>query len=157
VTASAWPGTVNGSRVPAVALGEAVIEACKQPANFDFLYPLDLSIKEKIEAIVTKIYGGAGVEYSPQAEAQIEAYTRNGFDKLPICMAKTHLSISHDPELKGAPTGFTVPVREIRASVGAGFLYPLLGTMSTMPGLSARPAFFDIDLDPETGQIVGLS
>jgi formyltetrahydrofolate synthetase len=141
----------------AVALGEAVIEACQQPANFEFLYPLELSIKEKIEAIVTKIYGGAGVEYSPQAEAQIEAYTRNGFDKLPICMAKTHLSISHDPELKGAPTGFTVPVREIRASVGAGFLYPLLGTMSTMPGLSARPAFFDIDLDPETGQIIGLS
>jgi formyltetrahydrofolate synthetase len=141
----------------AVALGEAVIEACKQPSNFDFLYPLELGIKEKIEAIVSKIYGGAGVEYSPQAEAQIEAYTRNGFDKLPICMAKTHLSISHDPELKGAPTGFTVPVREIRASVGAGFLYPLLGTMSTMPGLSARPAFFDIDLDPETGQIVGLS
>ena len=141
----------------AVALGEAVIEACKQPANFEFLYGLDLSIKEKIEAIVTKIYGGAGVEYSPQAEAQIEAYTRNGFDNLPICMAKTHLSVSHDPELKGAPTGFTVPVREIRASVGAGFLYPLLGTMSTMPGLSARPAFFDIDLDPVTGQIVGLS
>ena len=141
----------------AVALGEAIIEACKQGSNFEFLYPLDLGIKAKIETIVTKIYGGAGVEYSPQAEAQIEAYTRNGFDKLPICMAKTHLSVSHDPELKGAPTGFTVPVREIRASVGAGFLYPLLGTMSTMPGLSARPAFFDIDLDPETGQIVGLS
>jgi formyltetrahydrofolate synthetase len=141
----------------AVALGEAVIEACKQPANFDFLYPLELSIKEKIETIATTIYGAAGVEYSPQAQAQIEAYTRNGFDKLPICMAKTHLSISHDSELKGAPTGFTVPVREIRASVGAGFLYPLLGTMSTMPGLSARPAFFDIDLDPETGQIIGLS
>lgn len=141
----------------AVALGEAIIEACKQASNFDFLYPLELSIKEKIEAIVTRIYGGAGVEYSPQAEAQIAAYTRNGFHNLPICMAKTHLSISHDPELKGAPTGFTVPVREIRASVGAGFLYPLLGTMSTMPGLSARPAFFDIDLDPKTGQIIGLS
>jgi methylenetetrahydrofolate dehydrogenase (NADP+) / methenyltetrahydrofolate cyclohydrolase / formyltetrahydrofolate synthetase len=141
----------------AVALGEAVIAACQQPSDFEFLYPLELGIKQKIEAIVTEIYGGAGVEYSPKAEEQIAAYTRAGFDKLPICMAKTHLSVSHDPELKGAPTGFIVPVREIRASVGAGFLYPLLGTMSTMPGLSARPAFFDIDLDPETGAIIGLS
>lgn len=141
----------------AVALGEAVVEACQQPSQFQFLYPLEMPIKEKIETIVREIYGGAGVEYSPKAEEQIAAYTRAGFDKLPICMAKTHLSISHDPELKGAPTGFIVPVREVRASVGAGFLYPLLGTMSTMPGLSARPAFFDIDLDPETGRVVGLS
>lgn len=141
----------------AVALGEAVIEACKQPSQFQFLYPLDMPIKEKIETIVREIYGGAGVDYSPRAEEQIAAYTRAGFDKLPICMAKTHLSISHDPELKGAPTGFIVPVREVRASVGAGFLYPLLGTMSTMPGLSARPAFFDIDIDPETGKVIGLS
>jgi formyltetrahydrofolate synthetase len=140
-----------------VALGEAVMAACNQPSSFDFLYPLEQSIKAKIETIVRDIYGGDGVEFSPKAEEQIAAYTRAGFDKLPICMAKTHLSISHDPELKGAPTGFTVPVREIRASVGAGFLYPLLGTMSTMPGLSARPAFFDIDIDPETGKIVGLS
>lgn len=140
-----------------VALGEAVIEACKQPSRFEFLYPLEKSIKEKIETIVKEIYGGAGVEYSPKAEEQIAAYTRAGFDHLPICMAKTHLSISHDAELKGAPTGFTVPVREIRASVGAGFLYPLLGTMSTMPGLSARPAFFDIDIDLETGKVIGLS
>ena len=139
-----------------VELGKAVIEACKQPADFKFLYPLDLTIKEKIETIVKLIYGGDGVEFSPKAEEQIAAYTRAGFDKLPMCMAKTHLSMSHDAELKGAPTGFIVPVREIRASVGAGFLYPLLGTMSTMPGLSARPAFFDIDLD-ENGQIVGLS
>ncbi|MCB0149215.1 MAG: formate--tetrahydrofolate ligase, partial [Caldilineaceae bacterium] len=139
-----------------VELGKAVIEACKQPADFKFLYPLDLTIKEKIETIVKLIYGGDGVEFSPKAEEQIAAYTRAGFDKLPMCMAKTHLSMSHDADLKGAPTGFTVPVREIRASVGAGFLYPLLGTMSTMPGLSARPAFFDIDLD-ENGQIVGLS
>jgi formyltetrahydrofolate synthetase len=143
--------------VGAVALGEAVIEACKQPSKFQFLYPLDMPIKAKIETIVREIYGGAGVEYSPKAEEQIAAYTRAGFDKLPICMAKTHLSISHDPELKGAPTGFIVPVREVRASVGAGFLYPLLGTMSTMPGLSARPAFFDIDIDPETGRVIGLS
>jgi formyltetrahydrofolate synthetase len=106
---------------------------------------------------VKKIYGGDGVSFSPEAEKQIETYTRQGFDKLPICMAKTHLSISHDANLKGAPTGFTVPVREVRASVGAGFLYPLLGTMSTMPGLSTRPGYFDIDIDTATGRIIGLS
>jgi formyltetrahydrofolate synthetase len=138
------------------ALGEAVIAACQKPSHFQFLYPLDLSIKEKIESIVRDMYGGAGVEYAPEAEKKIALYTRNGFDKLPICMAKTHLSLSHDPNLKGAPTGFTVPVRDIRASVGAGFLYPLLGTMSTMPGLPTRPAYYDIDLDLETGRVVGL-
>ena len=139
-----------------VALGEAVIAACEQPADFQFLYPLEMGIKEKIETIAKQIYNADGVTYSDQAEEQIAAYTRNGFDKLPMCMAKTHLSISHDPALKGAPEGFTVPVREVRASVGAGFLYPLLGTMSTMPGLPTRPAFYDIDIDLETGQVVGL-
>ena len=141
----------------AAQLAEAVVAACAKPHTFEFLYPLDMSIKQKIEAIVTKVYGGAGVEYSPEAEKKIELYTKQGFDKLPICMAKTHLSLSHDPNLKGAPTGFTVPVRDIRASVGAGFLYPLLGTMSTMPGLSTRPGYFDIDIDVKSGKIIGLS
>lgn len=141
----------------ALKLAEAVVAACQKPGNFQFLYPLEASIKEKIEAIVTKVYGGSGVEYSPEAEKQIERYTQQGFDKLPICMAKTQYSISHDANLKGAPSGFTVPVREVRASVGAGFLYPLLGTMATMPGLSTRPGYYDIDLDTETGRIIGLS
>jgi formyltetrahydrofolate synthetase len=141
----------------AVNLGKAVIAACEKPHQFRFLYPLDISIKEKIETIVREMYGGAGVEYSPEAEKKIERYTRQGFAQLPICMAKTHLSISHDPNLKGAPTGFTVPVRDVRASVGAGFLYPLLGTMATMPGLSTRPGYYDVDLDTETGRIIGLS
>src|ERR1700691_4225786 len=141
----------------AVALGKAVIAACEKPSNFHFLYALDLSIKQKIETIVREMYGGNGVEYSPQAEKQIELYTRQGFDKLPVCMAKTHLSLSHDPNLKGAPTGFVVPVRDVRASVGAGFLYPLLGTMATMPGLSTRPGYYEMDIDPETGRIIGLS
>ena len=140
----------------AKALGEAVIAACQQPSDFHFLYDLELTIKEKIETICREIYSAAGVTYSEQAEEQIARYTAAGFDQLPICMAKTHLSISHDVNLKGAPSGFTVPVREIRASVGAGFLYPILGSMSTMPGLPTRPAYYDIDLDPETGQIVGL-
>jgi formyltetrahydrofolate synthetase len=141
----------------AVELGKAVIAACQQPSKFQFLYPLDISIKQKIETIVREMYGGAGVEYSPEAEKKIALYNRLGFDKLPICMAKTHLSLSHDPNLKGAPTGFTVPVRDVRASVGAGFLYPLLGTMSTMPGLSTRPGYYEIDLDLETGRVIGLS
>jgi formyltetrahydrofolate synthetase len=141
----------------AVELGKAVIAACKLPSKFQFLYPLEMSIKEKIETIVREMYGGAGVEYSPEAEKKIAVYDRLGFDKLPICMAKTHLSLSHDPNLKGAPTGFIVPVRDIRASVGAGFLYPLLGTMSTMPGLSTRPGYYEIDIDLNTGRIVGLS
>jgi formyltetrahydrofolate synthetase len=141
----------------AVELAHAVVAACKKPSKFKFLYPLEMSIKDKIETIVREMYGGAGVEYSPEAEKKIEVYTRQGFDKLPMCMAKTHLSISHDPNLKGAPSGFIVPVRDIRASVGAGFLYPLLGTMATMPGLSTRPGYYDIDLDTETGRIIGLS
>jgi formyltetrahydrofolate synthetase len=141
----------------AVELGKAVIAACEKPSNFHFLYSLDLSIKEKIDTIVREMYGGSGVEYSPEAEKKVELYTRQGFDKLPICMAKTHLSLSHDPNLKGAPSGVSVPVRDIRASVGAGFLYPLLGTMSTMPGLSTRPGYYDVDLDTTTGRIIGLS
>jgi formyltetrahydrofolate synthetase len=141
----------------AVELAKAVVAACDKPADFRFLYPLEMSIKQKIETIVVKMYGGAGAEYSPEAEKKIDLYTRQGFDKLPICMAKTHLSLSHDPNLKGAPTGFIVPVRDVRASVGAGFLYPLLGTMSTMPGLSTRPGYYEIDLDVETGRVIGLS
>jgi formyltetrahydrofolate synthetase len=140
-----------------IKLAEAVVAACAKPSKFQFLYPLDMSIKDKIETIVHKMYGGSGVEYSPEAEKKIELYTRQGFDKLPICMAKTHLSLSHDPNLKGAPSGFVVPVRDVRASVGAGFLYPLLGTMSTMPGLSTRPGYYDIDLDTATGRVIGLS
>ncbi len=138
----------------AVALGKAVIAKSGQ---FRFLYPLEISIKDKIETIVREIYGGAGVKYLPEAEKKIALYTRNGFDKLPICMAKTHLSISHDPNLKGAPSGFTVPVRDVRASIGAGFLYPLLGSMSTMPGLPTRPGYYDVDLDLTTGRVIGLS
>lgn len=141
----------------AVDLGKAVVAACEKPSNFKFLYPLDMSIKQKIETIVKEMYGGSAVEYSPEAEQKIALYTRLGFGKIPICMAKTHLSLSADANLKGAPTGFTVKVRDVRASVGAGFVYPLLGTMSTMPGLSTRPGYYDIDLDLATGRVVGLS
>lgn len=137
-------------------LAEAVVKAAEKPSNFNFLYPLDLPIKEKIEIIAREVYGADGVDYQPLAEERIADYTRLGFDKLPICMAKTHLSLSHDANLKGVPKGFRIPVRDIRASVGAGFLYPLVGTMSTMPGLPTRPAFYDVDVDLETGRVVGL-
>jgi methylenetetrahydrofolate dehydrogenase (NADP+) / methenyltetrahydrofolate cyclohydrolase / formyltetrahydrofolate synthetase len=140
----------------AVCLAEAVVKACEKPNNFHFLYPLEWSIKEKIEKIAKDIYGAGSVSYTPEAEAKIELYTRLGFDKLPICMAKTHLSLSHDPTVKGRPSGYTFPVRDIRASVGAGFLYPLCGEMRTMPGLPTRPVFYDVDLDLETGRVVGL-
>ncbi len=140
----------------AVDLAKAVIKAAEKPTNFKFLYPLEYSIKQKIEIICKQIYGADGVDYTPEAEAKIELYTRLGFDKLPLCMAKTHLSLSHDPNLKGVPKGFRVPIRDIRASVGAGFLYPLLGEMRTMPGLPTRPVFYDVDLDLETGRVLGL-
>jgi formyltetrahydrofolate synthetase len=140
----------------AVELGKAVIAAAEKPSNFKFLYDLDLSIKEKIEIIAKEIYGAGSVTYTELAEKQIQSYTENGFDKLPICMAKTHLSLSTDPTKKGAPKGFNVEVREVRASVGAGFIFPLLGEMSTMPGLPTRPVFYDVDLDLETGKVVGL-
>jgi formyltetrahydrofolate synthetase len=140
----------------AVELAKAVIAACEKPSNFVFLYPLDWTIKQKIEKIATDIYGAGTVSYSPEAEAKIALYTRLGFDKLPICMAKTHLSLSHDPALKGRPAGYVFPVRDVRASVGAGFLYPLCGEMRTMPGLPTRPVFYDVDLDLETGRVVGL-
>jgi formyltetrahydrofolate synthetase len=140
----------------AVALAKAVMAACARPKSFRFLYPLEWDIKKKIETIATEIYGADGVDYTPEAEAKIELYTRLGFDKLPICMAKTHLSLSHNPELKGVPRGFRIPVRDIRASVGAGFLYPLCGDMRTMPGLPTRPVYYDVDLDLETGKVTGL-
>jgi formate--tetrahydrofolate ligase len=141
----------------AVDLGIAVQKACKNHnRSLQFLYKLDFSIKEKI-GLIAKSYGAAGVEYSEQAEKQIEVYTRQGFSGLPICMAKTQYSFSHDASLKGAPTGFILPIRDVRASVGAGFIYPLIGTMSTMPGLPTRPCFFDIDVDLTTGKVLGLS
>jgi formyltetrahydrofolate synthetase len=145
----------------AVDLANEVVKACaiaraEAKSPFRFLYPLDIPIKAKIESIAREIYGAAEVTYSPEAETKIEQYTVSGYDKLPICMAKTHLSLSTDPAAKGVPTGFTVHVRDIRASVGAGFLYPLLGSIMTVPGLPIRPGYYDVDLDPDTGRIIGL-
>lgn len=140
----------------AAELAQAVVDACQKPANFDYLYPLDWTIEQKIEKIACDVYGAEKVIYEQTAVKQIKQYEAAGLGGLPICMAKTHLSVSHDPELKGRPTGFTVPVREVRLSAGAGFIYPLLGTMQTMPGLPSKPAFRDVDIDLETGKIRGL-
>jgi formate--tetrahydrofolate ligase len=138
-----------------IELAEAVIEATEKENSFHYLYPLEASIKEKIETIATKIYGADGVTYMDQAEKNIRRFESVGFGNLPICMAKTHLSLSHDPSLKGRPRNYKIPIRDIRASVGAGFLYPLLGTMMTMPGLPSVPAATRVDIDKD-GKTIGL-
>uniref|UniRef100_A0A8C6KJJ1 formate--tetrahydrofolate ligase n=1 Tax=Nothobranchius furzeri TaxID=105023 RepID=A0A8C6KJJ1_NOTFU len=137
-------------------LAQAVKEATRRPSNFQFLYPTEMPIVEKIRTIAQKVYGANDMELSPEAKSKIDYYNQQGYGSLPICMAKTHLSLSHMADKKGAPTGFILPIRDIRASVGAGFIYPLVGTMSTMPGLPTRPCFYDIDLDPDTEEITGL-
>jgi len=136
-------------------LAQAVVAACEKPSDFKFLYDLDQPIKNKIEIICKEMYNAADVTYEALAERQIKSYEENGFGNLPMCMAKTHLSISHDPNLKNAPSGFTVSIREVRASVGAGFIYPLLGEMRTMPGLGSQPAYMNVDIT-EDGRVVGL-
>ena len=140
----------------ATELAEAVAEAAEEPSEFKVLYPDEAPLKEKIETVARRVYGADGVEYSSTADKQLATFTAAGFGNLPVCIAKTHLSISSDPSLKGAPTGWTLPVREVRASVGAGFIYPICGDMRTMPGLGRVPAAMSIDIDAD-GNIVGLS
>jgi formate--tetrahydrofolate ligase len=140
----------------AAELATAIKEAAEEESNFQVLYPDDASLKDKIHAVATKVYGADGVEYTAAADKQLANYTVQGFDNLPVCIAKQHLSLSHDAKLKGAPTGWTLPVREVRASVGAGFIYPICGDMRTMPGLGTAPAAMQIDID-DNGDIVNLS
>ncbi|XP_012932181.1 monofunctional C1-tetrahydrofolate synthase, mitochondrial isoform X2 [Heterocephalus glaber] len=167
-----------------VDLARAVREAANKRSRFRFLYDIQLPIVEKIRAIAQSVYGAKDIELSPEAQSKIDRYTQQGFGNLPICMAKTHLSLSHQPERKGVPRDFILPISDVRASIGAGFIYPLVGTearsandsvsmmcgciwlsdvkgppwsqMSTMPGLPTRPCFYDIDLDAETEQVKGL-
>ena len=140
----------------AAQLAEAVIEAADESSDFKILYPSEASLRDKIHTVATEVYGADGVDYTPAANKQIDTYEAAGFGNLPVCIAKTHLSLSSDPKLPGAPTGWTLPVREVRASVGAGFIYPICGDMRTMPGLGKEPAAKRIDLDAD-GNIVGLS
>src|SRR5438034_4525419 len=146
---------VDGGR-GALELAETVAAAADEPSTFQLLYADAATLREKIEAIALCVYGARGVEYDPAAARQLDAYEASGFGRLPVCIAKTHLSISSDPKLKGAPTGWMLPVREVRASVGAGFIYPICGEMRTMPGLPTTPNAMSIDID-ENGDIVGLS
>ncbi|GLB34949.1 putative formate--tetrahydrofolate ligase [Lyophyllum shimeji] len=152
VISNHWAEGGAGAR----ALAEAVVASCEGPSNFKFLYDLDVSIEEKISVISKEIYGADGIELSELARKQVDTYTRQGYSNLPICMAKTQYSFSHDAKLKGVPTGFTIPIRAVRLSAGAGFLYPILGDMQTMPGLGTRPGFWEVGLDPETGRVLGL-
>ena len=140
----------------AMDLAHAVADACDEPSQYHRLYPDEMSLTDKIDTIAREMYGADGIDVSPLAARQLASYERNGFGKLPVCIAKTHLSLTDDPARKGAPTGWRLPVREVRASVGAGFVYPICGTMQTMPGLSSAPAAEHIDIDAD-GDIVGLS
>ncbi|XP_050642203.1 monofunctional C1-tetrahydrofolate synthase, mitochondrial isoform X2 [Macaca thibetana thibetana] len=139
-----------------VDLARAVREAASKRSRFQFLYDVQLPVVDKIRTIAQAVYGAKDIELSPEAQAKIDRYTQQGFGNLPICMAKTHLSLSHEPDKKGVPRDFILPISDVRASIGAGFIYPLVGTMSTMPGLPTRPCFYDIDLDTETEQVKGL-
>ena len=130
--------------------------AKSEPSTFKFLYPLGEPLKVKIEIICREMYGADGVEYSELALKRLEDYTRSGFHNLPICMAKTQYSLSTDPAAKGVPTGFKVSIRDVRAAVGAGYIYPIAGDIMTVPGLPTRPGFYDVDLDCATGRVIGL-
>jgi len=145
---------VNGGK-GAVELAEAIVQAAEEPSQFRMLYEDSATLREKVETIAQEVYGADGVDYLPLAARQLETYEQAGFGTLPVCIAKTHLSISSDPSLKGAPTGWRLPVREARANVGAGFVYLVSGEMRTMPGLSSSPAAERIDIDDE-GNVVGL-
>ncbi|HPM73921.1 MAG TPA: formate--tetrahydrofolate ligase, partial [Spirochaetales bacterium] len=141
----------------AVELAEAVVRAADKPSDVKPFYPLDLSIKEKIERIAREVYGADHVSYSAEADKAIGKFGELGYDRLPICMAKTQYSLSHDPALKGAPKGFIFPIADVRLAAGAGFIYPLSGEINTMPGLSSKPGYIGMDIDTDTGRIIGLS
>ena len=133
-----------------------MVDTCQSGSAFDFLYGEETPLRDKIETVAARIYGADGIDLSPEAESTIERYEDLGFGSLPVNMAKTHLSLSHDPELRGVPSGFVLPVRDVVLSAGAGFLVPLCGEIRRMPGLPSKPAFMNLDLDAD-GEVVGLA
>ncbi|KAJ1365341.1 C-1-tetrahydrofolate synthase, cytoplasmic [Parelaphostrongylus tenuis] len=141
----------------AIHLAQALVDVTSDfTPSFRFLYPLSMPLEEKMATIAREIYGADGIELSDEARKKLNHYVQQGYSNLPVCMAKTQLSLSHDPTRKGAPTNFTLPIRDVRVSIGAGFITPLAGEISTMPGLNTRPCFFDITIDPNTEEIDGL-
>ncbi|KAL2264937.1 hypothetical protein VTJ83DRAFT_7447 [Remersonia thermophila] len=153
VVANHWAEGGKG----AVDLAHAVIAAAEKPKSFRLLYALEgNTIQDRIETIARDMYGAAGVEFSELAQKKVDTYTKQGFGNLPICVAKTQYSLSHDPELKGAPTGFVVPIRDVRMAAGAGYLYALAADIQTIPGLPTAPGYLNVDVDEETGEIEGL-
>lgn len=152
VTSNHWAEGGKGATEAAAAL----IEACNQPSKFKFLYELDSSIEEKVNKIAKEMYGAGSVDFNAKVREAIRLYTDKGYSKLPICMAKTANSLTGDPNIKGAPTGFRLVVNDIFLSAGAGFIVPMIGEITRMPGLPTRPAIYDIDVDTENGEIIGL-
>lgn len=152
VTSNHWAEGGKG----ALDVASALIEACNQPSNFKFLYELDSTIEEKINKIAKEMYGAATVDFNAKVRETIRLFTDKGYSKLPICMAKTALSLTGDANIKGAPTGFRLVINDILLSAGAGFIVPIIGEISKMPGLPTRPAIYDIDIDTATGEITGL-
>jgi formate--tetrahydrofolate ligase len=152
--AAAHNGFAEGG-AGAAEFAEAVVDACERPTSFRYLYADDDSFKKKIEAIATRIYGADGVDFTPLAVDKLKQFEAQGLGKFTVCMAKSHLSLSHDPNLKGRPRGFRIPVRDVRAYTGAGFVVPLCGDIVQMPGLGKSPAGFNVDIDA-SGKIIGL-
>jgi formyltetrahydrofolate synthetase len=148
----AWAKGGEGS----LELADAVLKALETPSEMKFTFPDDMSIEDKIRTVAQKVHLADDIEITPAARKKLKLYQELGFDWMSVNMAKTHLSLSHDPNWLGVPEHYTMPIRDIRASVGAGFVYPICGTMLTMPGLPSRPAFMDVDIDTETGKITGL-
>lgn len=152
VTSNHWAEGGRG----ALELADSLIEACQQPTDFKFLYELELSIEEKINKIAKEMYGATQVDFAQKVRETMRLYAEKGYSKLPICMAKTSASLTGDPNIKGAPTNFRIFVNDMFLSAGAGFIVPMVGEISRMPGLPTRPAIFDIDLNTDNGEIIGL-
>jgi formate--tetrahydrofolate ligase len=141
----------------AIEFAEAVVEACEEKTEFKFLYELDQPVKERIELIAKEVYGADGVEYSPEANTAIARIQKDEeLSKLGLCMVKTHLSLSDNPSLKGVPTGWKLKIREVLTYGGAGFIVPVAGAISLMPGTGSNPAFKRVDVDTETGKVQGV-
>ncbi len=141
----------------ALELADAVIDACKEPVDFKFLYPLEMPLRQRVEIIAKEVYGADGVDWTPEAEAKAKRFEGDAsYADFSTMMVKTHLSLSHDPDLKGVPKGWRLPIRDILVYSGAKFLCPMVGSINLMPGTCSDPAYRRIDIDTKTGRVFGL-